>query len=358
MIELERHIEILLLKNDCVIVPGLGGFTASHIPARYDIDDNTFLPPLRTIGFNPKLCINDSLLIQSYTEAYDISYPEAQKRIENEVAELLQHLGNDGIYELNDIGIFSLNDEGSIEFKPCEAGILTPELYSLSSFEMGKLPIIGNEGLDDETKSPDNPRVRQIGYSNKKPFKKPLANTPSKDTDKKTISIKVSLIRNICAAIIAVILFFAWSTPVNNNKALSQSSMDYGFVHQLIGNGYGGRNTAEKKSPELNKVKKTTKPSVSSLNKKEEKASRKNGLTDGSFFCIVLASHVTRSNASHFVETLTSTGMDGVSVLDKTGESVKVIYGQYETLNIARNKLDSMRSNKYFKDAWIYKVKN
>ena len=30
VIELERHIEILLLDNDCVIVPGLGGFMAHH----------------------------------------------------------------------------------------------------------------------------------------------------------------------------------------------------------------------------------------------------------------------------------------------------------------------------------------
>ena len=28
MIELAKHIEVLLLENDCVIVPGLGGFIA------------------------------------------------------------------------------------------------------------------------------------------------------------------------------------------------------------------------------------------------------------------------------------------------------------------------------------------
>ena len=30
MIELARHIEILLLENDCVIVPELGGFIAHY----------------------------------------------------------------------------------------------------------------------------------------------------------------------------------------------------------------------------------------------------------------------------------------------------------------------------------------
>ena len=104
VIELERHIEILLLSNDCVIVPELGGFMTHHIDARYIEEEATFLPPLRTLGFNPQLKINDSLLAQSYVEAYDISYPEALQRIEDEVEELKMHLQNDGFYELNDIG--------------------------------------------------------------------------------------------------------------------------------------------------------------------------------------------------------------------------------------------------------------
>lgn len=136
MIELERHIEILLLSNDCVIVPDLGGFMAHHIEARYDERDNMFLPPLRTLGFNSLLKLNDSLLAQSYVDTYDISYPEAVRRIEDEVNELKQHLRNNGLYELNDIDAIFLNENGNYSFEPCEAGILTPELYGLSSFEM------------------------------------------------------------------------------------------------------------------------------------------------------------------------------------------------------------------------------
>ena len=54
MIELERHIEILLLDNDCVIVPNLGGFMAHHVEAHYDDNDMLFLPPSRTLLF---LCL-------------------------------------------------------------------------------------------------------------------------------------------------------------------------------------------------------------------------------------------------------------------------------------------------------------
>ena len=61
---------------------------AHHLEASYDSENEIFLPPLRTIGFNSQLKMNDSLLVQSYVEAYDISYPEALSRIEDEVNEL------------------------------------------------------------------------------------------------------------------------------------------------------------------------------------------------------------------------------------------------------------------------------
>ena len=55
MIELAQHIEALLLENDCVIVPGFGGFVAHYAPATHVKEENLFLPPTRTIGFNPCL---------------------------------------------------------------------------------------------------------------------------------------------------------------------------------------------------------------------------------------------------------------------------------------------------------------
>ena len=64
-----------------------------HVEARYDEAERLFLPPLRTIGFNPRLKMNDSLLVQSYIEVYDISYPEALRRIEDEIDERLASMG-------------------------------------------------------------------------------------------------------------------------------------------------------------------------------------------------------------------------------------------------------------------------
>ena len=154
MIEINRHIEILLLSNDCVIVPGFGGFMAHHVDARYDGRDNMFLPPLRTVGFNPQLTMNDSLLALSYVETYDISYPEALRRIEDEVVEIRQSLENEGKFEIENIGMLFLNEDGNISFEPCEAGILTPDFYGLGGFDM--LPIAQ---IDNSEQQNENPNV-------------------------------------------------------------------------------------------------------------------------------------------------------------------------------------------------------
>lgn len=151
MIELERHIEILLLSNDCVIVPDFGGFMAHQVDARYDGRDNMFLPPLRTIGFNPQLTMNDSLLALSYVEAYDISYPDALSRIAEDVREIRAELDINGKYELTDIGTLYLNSQGTYTFKPCEAGLLTPNYYGLDGFVMQPLAELGASASNEET---------------------------------------------------------------------------------------------------------------------------------------------------------------------------------------------------------------
>ena len=139
MIQIQRHIEILLLSHDCVIVPGFGGFIAHHVDAHYDKDDRLWLPPYRTLGFNPQLTLNDSLLVQSYVEAYDMSYPDALRQIESEVEELKGILHTEGEYEMDSVGTLSVNIDGNYEFAPCEAGILSPEVYGLADFSFKRL---------------------------------------------------------------------------------------------------------------------------------------------------------------------------------------------------------------------------
>ena len=110
MKELARHIEVLLLENDCVIVPNKA--------AEFKDSANVFCPPVRTIGFNPQLTINDGLLAQSYMQAYDTDFPDASRKIESVVSQIKDSLYKNGQAELENIGTLYYTMAGVYGFEP------------------------------------------------------------------------------------------------------------------------------------------------------------------------------------------------------------------------------------------------
>ena len=365
VIEIERHIEIILLDNDCVIVPGLGGFTAHHVEARFDESDDVFLPPLRTLGFNQQLKINDSLLVQSYIEAYDISYPEALRRIEGEVEELRQRLANDGYYEMTDIGVLEMNEDGNIIFTPCEAGILTPELYGLSSFEMQ--PLMAEESTTSASSTQvQKPNVEptpitttvfdQVGQK-----EETSANDAGQDTDtdedaEKTICIKVSWLRNAGIAAAAALLLFFVIFPISHSGLKNVNIGDFNgtsFFSKLMPKDSQMNNIniseikASAKDSSRQSVKDSVKDSIKGIEPKVKSDT----------FCIVLASCIPQKNAERYVEQLHKKGFDKAYAM-VNNKMVRVIYGNYTSETDAYNDLQKIRSKDEFEQAWILKKKN
>lgn len=371
--ELERHIEILLLSNDCVIVPDFGGFMAHHVDARYDGRDNMFLPPLRTVGFNPQLKMNDSLLAQSYVEAYDISYPEAIDRLANEVAEIRQRLENEGKYEINNIGTIYLNEDGNYTFEPCEAGILTPNYYGLGGFDMLPLSTQENEPTVTLEKTNSTNIAENIEINQEEKQAEPvvaLQNATANsvfdvnDDDEKPsaefILIKKSWLRNLAAACIAIIAFFAISTPLRTPN-VQTSKIDTGMLTRIMPKELVTQNTRQtelaSKAENSEKVLKinpeTNKDANDEANEKKiDQAELKSAKP---YYGIVLASRVTKRNAANYVETLQAKGFKAAKVVI-TATNVKVVYGSYETEGQAYKALHDLRNNEVFADGWITKV--
>lgn len=371
--ELERHIEILLLSNDCVIVPDFGGFMAHHVDARYDGRDNMFLPPLRTVGFNPQLKMNDSLLAQSYVEAYDISYPEAIDRLANEVAEIRQRLENEGKYEINNIGTIYLNEDGNYTFEPCEAGILTPNYYGLGGFDMLPLSTQENEPTVTLEKTNSTNIAENIEINQEEKQAEPVVASQNataysvfdvNDDDEKPsaefILIKKSWLRNLAAACIAIIAFFAISTPLRTPN-VQTSKIDTGMLTRIMPKELVTQNTHQtelaSKAENSEKVLKinpeTNKDANDEANEKKiDQAELKSAKP---YYGIVLASRVTKRNAANYVETLQAKGFKAAKVVI-TATNVKVVYGSYETEGQAYKALHDLRNNEVFADGWITKV--
>ena len=369
VIEIERHIEILLLDNDCVIVPGLGGFTAHHVEARFDESDDVFLPPLRTLGFNQQLKINDSLLVQSYIEAYDISYPEALRRIEGEVEELRQRLANDGYYEMTDIGVLEMNEDGNIIFTPCEAGILTPGLYGLSSFEMQ--PLMAEESTASASSTQvQKPNVEPTPitttvFDQVRQKEETSANDAGQDTDndedaEKTICIKVSWLRNAGIAAAAAVLLLFVIFPISHSGLKNVNIGDFNgtsFFSKLMPKDSQMNNISisEIKASAKDSSRQSVKDSVKDIVKDSIKVIEPKVKSDT--FCIVLASCIPQKNAERYVEQLHKKGFDKAYAM-VNNKMVRVIYGNYTSETDAYNDLQKIRSNDEFEQAWILKKKN
>ncbi len=361
VIELERHIEILLLSNDCVIVPDFGGFMAHHVDARYDGRDNMFLPPLRTIGFNPQLKMNDSLLAQSYIEAYDISYPEALDRLASEVAEIRQCLENTGKYELNNIGTLYLNEDGNYSFEPCEAGILTPDYYGFSGFDMLPLsamptPATVTVETTNSVMGADDTKAEKIESQEVKAQVSSLSTTVFDEEEEENgaefIQIKKSVLRNLVAACIAIIAFFTLSTPLKSPSTQMgkiDTSMLTRIMPKEMTNGNGSEVAALDKQLQAAGAQKLANKESDALEDQEEIKSAK------PYYSIVLASRVTKRNAANYVERLQAQGLKEARV-QITATNVKVIYGSFDTEKQAYNALQHLRNNEVFSDSWITKV--
>lgn len=330
---------------------------AHHVEAVYDEEDNMFLPPRRTLGFNPKLTMNDSLLVQSYVEAYDLSYPEALRRIEEEVTELRQHLENEGSYEMNDIGVLALNEDGNLVFTPCEAGILTPALYGLSSFEMRGLAVAEPPTPADTTAA----KVADADAPKEEPQETEAEQSPifttDDDDDDKTIEIKMSWVRNAVAVAAAVLAFFLMTTPVINSD---NTGRNIGHLHNPVLKSFTVKDTNMQKviisnDADSMEMATTPAPAVEQADTAKAVPQQEPAQEKSEGYTIVLASYITLKNANAFVEQLHKKGFNDAEVFVRN-HVTRVILGNFSSENNAYNHLRTLRGKKDFEEAWVMEI--
>ena len=152
MKNLARHIELLLRDNDCVILPGFGGFIARDVPAYYVSDEGLYYPPSRSISFNASITMNDGLLAQSYMKSYQVDYARANYMIDVAVEQLTDLLDEEGMAVLPRIGRLTQDINQSLQFTPDEAGIASPLHFGLSSFAIKELALLMTAEMPREAK--------------------------------------------------------------------------------------------------------------------------------------------------------------------------------------------------------------
>ena len=358
MIELAQHIETLLLENDCVIVPGFGGFVAHYSPATRVKEENIFLPPTRTIGFNPQLKLNDGVLVQSYMSAYDTSFADASRIVEKEVNEFIGLLHEEGKAHLDNIGEIQSNIYGNYEFVPYDYKITTPSLYGLDSFEIHELSALQQK-------------------------EKVLIPTyPEKEKKTFEISINRAYLRNAAAMIAAIVLFFAFSTPVentdvqkNNYAQLLPSELFEQIEKQSVAitpvyvkndaAQQAKKSSASSASTKTSSAKKhttdkakTSKPIAVREVKvvKQETAAPapavKSQESANHPFHIIVAGGISLKDAEAIANQLKSKGFADAKALNTDGK-VRVSISSFNNRDEATKQLLELRKNETYKNAWL-----
>lgn len=374
MIELARHIEILLLGNDCVIIPNFGGFITHYQSARYIKEENLYLPPVRTIGFNPQLTINDGLLAQAYMQIYHTDFLDATRMIEKEVNKLKETLHKEGRVELHGIGVLQYTIYGTYEFQPNESGALSPTLYGLTSFSINRL---------EEKSSISATTTAEL---------LPL---PHK---KKTFPFKRQWIDNAVAIAVAVALFFFLSVPVENtyvdkgnyaslgtdglldairSQSLATTLIAVPSIQQPKKTGVkNNQNTLKPVAVKVEKVKKTqesthknaAKPndgieqqaqrqtaqpvaiSQSAPEKKEAEVSPSSVKKET--YCIIVSSLPTANDAQEALDEYKQKGYKQVEIIKGNGR-YRISLCSFTDKTVAYKKLNELKRNEAFKNAWV-----
>ena len=139
MRNLAKHIELLLRDNDCVILPGFGGFIAHAVPAYYVSEEHLYYPPSRSISFNTSITMNDGLLAQRYMRSYNVDYAQAVYLIDVAIEKLRDTLDEEGSVTIPRIGTIKQDIHQTVQFVAEPAGISSPLHFGLGTFAISTL---------------------------------------------------------------------------------------------------------------------------------------------------------------------------------------------------------------------------
>ena len=122
---LPLHIEYLLTRHDCVIVPGIGAFIATETEAYIDLENGVILPRRREISFNSSVVTDDGLLSHSIARHEGISYEEARRLLGIHIERMTSDLDSEGEASIGMVGRLIKDSEGLINFQPRLSSVLT-----------------------------------------------------------------------------------------------------------------------------------------------------------------------------------------------------------------------------------------
>lgn len=162
-----QHIEYLLLRHDCVIVPGLGAFIASMTPASIDMEKGIILPPSRSLMFNQAVTLDDGLLANSISRKSGLSFEESRQAIVRCVTNMKSILNSRGEIVMGNLGTLMRGTEGNLLFAPHAVDFSNASGMGYSSI---KLSVPEVETKPSAPIISETPEIEDISVENEKNY--------------------------------------------------------------------------------------------------------------------------------------------------------------------------------------------
>ena len=341
MLRVVSHIERLLFSNDCVIIPGFGGFVLQTVPAFYDPENYLFLPARKEISFNSTLKHNDGLVAESYMSIYSVDFKHAQAMLKEDTEMLKSALQFMDTIEFGIVGKFWRDNEGHLLFTPNEEAPFNTESYGLEPFKILPLHVLGIEAEDEaalkrEKTLRKKSQVRVIGEQ---------------------------ILGGVATAAAAVLLFFIISSPVND---VNLSTYTAGFIPtELLSTSPTPAPPVEttvevpKPAPEQPTVNRrptptptpTTPPEVRTTPQPQATAATAHNNADKKHF-VIIGSYANQQQANKFLTQIDKNTYSNAGII-VSSDRVRVYADAFDTMEQANNYIASVRNGTY-KDAWVF----
>jgi nucleoid DNA-binding protein len=359
------YIGDLLYFNDCVIVPGFGGFIADYFPGGINEDKNTFSPPSKRIAFNLHIRENDNLLLSHISKREKTDSTQAKEKIDSFVNNTYRRLSEGDRVVFDGLGTFFVNTENRLQFVPDAAANYLIDSFGLDSFHF---PVIV-----------DQRQIKKIDREFRKT--NPVERAKRRHRIKQTI-VSVPLV----AAMIAVPFYSSLLSQFNlssinpfssgNKKVEIKESrnIDSAFVNpesmEATINFITDKKNAlfysvDKKNHA--KVQNNTIKQDSLINKEEEtlvidKEPVENNLPlkqenpeenyQNLKYHIIAGSHKTYNEAERFSESLKLSGFKSIVLPKDNKGRIRISVGAFQSKTKALEMLDSIRNNSS-NDVWL-----
>lgn len=138
MNHLINHIEYLIKRHDCVVMPGWGAFIASRVEACYDNLEGVFHAPKRFVSFNPEVIHDDGMIAASISRKEQIPFLQASKIVGDEISSMRHQLAADREISLGHLGRLVAQDGSTPVFEPSPRFLQCQSLF----FDDFKIPTL------------------------------------------------------------------------------------------------------------------------------------------------------------------------------------------------------------------------